>query len=80
MATDSTPVQFVSGARASRVLGCNVKQVPKLAGEGFITVRRVPGSAPRYLLADVERLARQWTVPATIHVDSEPVTSPTRPA
>ena len=56
---------YVSSAKAARLLGCNTKRVPNLAANGFLTVRRLPGCDPRYLLSDVRRLAIEWTVPAS---------------
>ena len=56
---------YVSGARSARVLGCPPKQVPVLAARGFLTVRHLPGCDPRYLLSDVQRLASQYTQPAS---------------
>jgi hypothetical protein len=55
-----------SAVEAASLLACDPKQVPKLASKGFITVRRLPGCDPRYLMSDVKRLASQATVPATI--------------
>ncbi len=73
MTAESFQEQYVSGAKAARKLGCIAKQVPKLAAKGFITVRRVPGCAPRYLLSDVELLVSNSTVPATIKIDDREV-------
>jgi hypothetical protein len=53
--------QWVSATEASRRVCCNPKQVAKLASEGFLTVRRLPGCDPRYLLADVVRLVSEST-------------------
>ena len=60
---------YVSGAKAARLLGCPLKQVPNLAAKGFLTVRRLPGCDPRYLLFDVQRLASQCTQPASVIED-----------
>lgn len=53
--------EWVSGTQAGKHLACAPRQLPKLAAKGLITVRRIPGCAPRYLLADVNRLANQAT-------------------
>lgn len=53
--------KWVSGVHAGKRLACTPRQLPKLAAKGLITVRRIPGCAPRYLLADVDRLASQAT-------------------
>ena len=65
MSSDDDQSTWGSAVEAARVLACDPKQVPKLAAKGFITVRRLPGCDPRYLMSDVERLASQATVPAT---------------
>lgn len=56
---------WISAVAAARRLGCVPRQVPRLARRGLLTVRRLPGCDPRFLLADVERLAREATVVAT---------------
>jgi len=61
MPPDNANAEYVSGAKAARLLGCPLKQVPNLAAKGFLTVRRLPGCDPRYLLSDVQRLASQYT-------------------
>ena len=55
-----------SAVEAANLLACDAKQVPKLAAKGFITVRRLPGCDPRYLMSDVDRLAKRATVPAVM--------------
>lgn len=57
--------QYGSATEVGRLLECDPKQVPRLASKGLITVRRLPGCAPRYLLADAERLAAETTRPAS---------------
>lgn len=56
---------YCSAAKAARLLGCPPKQVSILASKGFLTVRRLPGCDPRYLMSDVQRLASEYTRPAT---------------
>jgi hypothetical protein len=56
---------WISAVTAARRLGCVPRQIPRLARRGLLTVRRLPGCDPRYLLADVERLAREVTVVST---------------
>ena len=77
MSSASNLSEWVSGTQAAALLGCVPKQVPKLAAKGFITVRRLPGCDPRYLLSDIERLANQATTPANQDtMDSEEFTVP----
>ena len=66
MSSESVNEAYISGAKAARLLGCPLKQVPNLAVKGFLTVRRLPGCDPRYLLADVRRLATQCTQAASV--------------
>ena len=61
----SSSVTWVSSIEAAGRLGCIPKQVPRLAAKGFITVRRLPGCDPRYLLSDIERLATRATILAS---------------
>ena len=68
MSSRSDPREWVSGAEAARRLGCDSKQVPRLAAKRLLTVRRLPGCAPRYLLCDVDRLAAA----ATLHANAQP--------
>ncbi len=49
---------------AAKHLGCSPSAVSRLAQAGHITVRRLPGCDPRYLVSDLERLARESTRPA----------------
>ena len=72
--------QWISGTEAARRLGCVPRQVPKLASKGHLTVRRLPGCDPRFLLADVERLAVQATSLAkTAPAEGENLTKEVRP-
>ena len=52
---------WCSAAEAARMLGCPPKQIPKLAARGLLTVRTLPGCAPRYAREDVVRLADATT-------------------
>lgn len=65
MSSETVDEAYVSGVKAARLLGCPLKQVPNLAAKGFLTVRRLPGCDPRYLLSDVQQLASQCTHPAS---------------
>jgi len=65
MRSEEVKARWVSGKEAAHVLGCPPKQVPRLADRGLLTVRRLPGCDPRYLLADVEHLAAQATMTRT---------------
>jgi len=65
MSSDPEPhEEYGLRVTAARILGCPPKQVPLLAAKGLITVRRLPGCDPRYLLSDVRRLSAQYTTPA----------------
>jgi hypothetical protein len=66
MSAETTSDDFISAVKAARLLGCPIKQVPSLAAKGLLTVRRLPGCDPRYLLSNVQRLARQCTQPANV--------------
>jgi hypothetical protein len=66
MTPGSVPNPWLSAAEAARRLGCVPKQVPNLAARGLLTVRNLPGCDPRYLLSDVDRLAAEAIVPASI--------------
>jgi hypothetical protein len=65
----SAPSPWLSGTEAARRLGCSPRQVPKLAARGLLTVRHLPGCDPRYLLSDVDQLAAEAIVPASVKFD-----------
>jgi hypothetical protein len=56
--------EWASAAEAARVLGIPPKNIRRLASQGFLTARRLPGCDARYLLSDVRRLAESATAPA----------------
>jgi hypothetical protein len=58
-------LDWMTARAASRLAGCRETLIPELAAKGLITRRALPGTTPRYLRADVEALARQYTTPAT---------------
>jgi hypothetical protein len=56
---DKPVKDWLSGADASRVIGCAEWQIPKLARRGHLSVKQLPGvGRARYLRADCERLAK----------------------
>ena len=60
---DASPT-WVSIPRAARVLGTGERAVRTLIRRGLLTSRAVPGSYPRVLLVEVQRLAEATTTPA----------------
>jgi hypothetical protein len=58
---------WISGAEASRVIGCAERQVPELARLGHLSVKALPGriGRPRYRRCECERLAQQIIRKAT---------------
>jgi hypothetical protein len=58
---------WISGAEASRVIGCAERQVPQLARLGHLSVKALPGhiGRPRFLRSDCVRLAQQIIRKAT---------------
>jgi len=58
---------WISGVEAGKVIGCSERQVPALAKNGLVTVKRLPvGKAhPRYLRSDCEKLAARIVKRAT---------------
>jgi hypothetical protein len=69
MTPASVPSPWLSGTEAARRLGCAPRQVSKLAARGLLTVRHLPGCDPRYRLSDVDRLAAEAIVPASVKFD-----------
>jgi hypothetical protein len=61
MKTEVLEKVWGSAVEAARILGSSPKNIARLARSGFITVRRLPGCDPRYLMADVESLAQSMT-------------------
>ena len=65
---DQSPTSaWVTIPRAAEVLGVGTRAVRTLIGRRALTCRSIPGSYPRVLLEDVERLAAESTVPANMH-------------
>jgi hypothetical protein len=69
--TTTTPetVKWIKGNQAAQLLGIGPKALKRLAAARRVTVRHVAGSHPKYLLSDVERLARASTTPVELHPD-----------
>jgi hypothetical protein len=56
--------EYISATAAARLLACDRSHIPKLAGDGLIGFRRIPGVARvKYNRADVERLRERSFVP-----------------
>ncbi len=63
-AMDGIGSRFGSAREAARLLGVDEHVVRKLAARGLIGVKQIPGTRPRYDLADCRRLAEASTTPA----------------
>jgi hypothetical protein len=70
MKAESSSNVCVSAAEAARYLDVTYPSVSRLARQGYITRRKLPGCDPRYLMEAVESLARSATLPA-IHETPE---------
>jgi predicted RNA binding protein YcfA (HicA-like mRNA interferase family) len=56
---------WLTGPAATKVLGVtSVKVVRKLAARGFVGVRRIPGTHPRYSRNDLQTIAARSVRPA----------------
>jgi hypothetical protein len=60
---DDSP--WVTLPRAAKILGIGTRAIRTLIDRRQLTVRDVPGSYPRVLQSDVERVARETTTQAT---------------
>jgi hypothetical protein len=58
-AIDPAANEWISGALASRTLGCAPSTLQRAVILGHIKIKLDPGVAPRYSKSDVERLAQQ---------------------
>lgn len=73
--TDALPVatlaksDWMDAAAASTYLGISRKTLAELGDKRVLTRRMIPGAIPRYLRADVVRLAERYTTAA---IESEP--------
>ena len=54
---------WVLGTEAGRIMGVDRRHVTRLAKQGLIAVRRIPGADPRYCRRDVEAVAERFTTP-----------------
>jgi hypothetical protein len=61
-----SPIEWLHATDAALVLGTDAQHVKRLARDGLISVRRVPGAHPRYSRADVELIAHEFTSPADV--------------
>lgn len=55
---------WIKRTEAARRLGIGVKALKRMVAAGHLTVRELPGTHPRVLLADVERVASTSIRPA----------------
>lgn len=62
----ATAERWILRAEAARRLGIDDAGVDRLIERRLLTVRELPGSRPRVLAADVERLAERSTRPAEV--------------
>lgn len=72
--------EWESAAAAARLAGTTPEVIRRLAKQGFISVRRLPGCDPRYLMADVERISQQMTTPANRARPATPPPIPSEPS
>jgi hypothetical protein len=62
---ETQKLEWIAAAEVAAILGgIKPKHVPRLAAEGLITSRPLPGVSAIYLRSDVERLAVQSVRPA----------------
>ena len=61
---DATDEKWLTIPGAARMLGVGQSSIRTLVHRKLITCRIVPGSYPRVLAEDVERVARESTTPA----------------
>jgi hypothetical protein len=79
MPSSASPCRWISAANAARLLGISPRNIPRLADEGYLAVRRLPGCDPRFSLNDAKQLAASSTSAATLGPNSA-ATSPAPPA
>lgn len=60
--------EWIGSAEAAQILSIEARKVSELAKRGLLVRRLIPGSLPKYLRSDVERLAREATKPATVSI------------
>lgn len=54
-------------AKVGESAGCTSDEIRNAARLGLVSVRRMPGCDPRYLLSDIERLVKASTKLASHH-------------
>ena len=55
---------WIKRPEAARRLGVSTKAIARMIDAGHLTTRHLPGTHPRVLLADVERIAQESVRPA----------------
>jgi hypothetical protein len=65
MSTIAEQDVWISKSDAARRIGVDVRVIAKMIEAGCLTVRELPGTRPRVLLADVERVAANSIRPAS---------------
>lgn len=65
MSTVSAEPRWITGTETLIRLGIGHRSLARLVEQGLIGVRTLPGLAPKYDSADVERLTAESTRPAT---------------
>jgi hypothetical protein len=55
--------QWIGTTRAAALLGCAPRTVPKVIAEAGLTVKRLPGQPMRFLLSEVQKVAREAMKP-----------------
>jgi len=67
MAKKSAPMaaEWLDAGAAAELLGVERRHIRRLARDGLLSVRRLPGVRPRYRRDEIERLAAASVRPAT---------------
>jgi hypothetical protein len=71
--------EWVSAAAAARLAGTTPEVIRRLAKQGFISVRKLPGCDPRYLMTEVERIVQGMTASASRVWPDQPAPAPSDP-
>lgn len=64
MSTSVASSEYIDAITASKILDLPVWTVRRMARRGKLTVQRIPGTRPRLLRSEIERLAHESTVAA----------------
>jgi hypothetical protein len=64
MVASTEQAEFISSRAGRLLLGVNRNCFARILARGLLTTRRIPGSRPLVLRADVERLVKESTFPA----------------